>query len=150
MFINKRFYLLLDNNNNQYAMIDIFNILDPILFDILFKELYLINYFDRNEYIGLNYIDLLHLKDILLVIPYDLINITNNTIITCNNSKLIPYTMNVNHQTNKKKYKNSSFNLNNELYLKNIYNYKMNKIEYPIYLISNFKNDIKVNLKINN
>lgn len=150
LFYNKTFYLLYDEKNNQYAMINIFNILDNNLFEILFNKLYLINYFEENKFIGLNYIDQLHIKDILLVIPYHLINLTNNIIITSNKTNLVPSEININHQINKIKLKNYSLRLNNELYLKNIYNHKMNKIKIPIYLLSKYKNNIKVNLKINN
>jgi hypothetical protein len=147
VFYNKTYYLLYDENNNKYAMIDIFNILDPYLFDSLFKELYFINYFEKNEYIGLNYIDLYNLKDILLVIPYYSSYLTNNTIITSNNNKLVPYKININNVINKKKFKNHNFNLNKELYLKNIYNYRINKKEIPIFILSKEINEIKVNLE---
>ena len=142
IFCNKTFYLLNDENNIQYTMINIFNIVDSNLFDTLFEKLYSLNYFDSNELIGLKYNDL-EFKEILLVIPYDFSYITNNTFMTCNKTKLIPYEIN---GKNKKQIKNFSFNLNNELYLKNIYNYE-NKI--PIYLLSKYINEIKVNLEIN-
>jgi hypothetical protein len=74
--------------------------------------------------------------------------LTNNNFTTCDKkTKLVPYIMNINNLTFKKKINNSRFDLNNELYLKNIYNYKNN---IPIYLLSNNSSEIKVNLKVNN
>ena len=76
------------------------------------------------------------------MIPYNYIYLTNNSIITCDTkTKLVPYTKN-------KKIKNYKFDLNNDLYLKKIYNYEINNIEIPIYLLSNYTNEIKVDLKI--
>ena len=148
LFINKSYCLLYDENNNQYAMIDIFNILDLELLNIIFNKIYLINYFDKTEFIGLNHIYSSHLKDILIVIPYNYMYLTNNNFTTCDKkTKLVPYIMNINNLTFKKKINNSRFDLNNELYLKNIYNYKNN---IPIYLLSNNSSEIKVNLKVNN
>lgn len=145
VFKNKTFYLLNDENNIKYFMIDIYNIEDSNLINKLFDKLYLIDYFNNDELIGLNYNDL-QIKDILLVIPNTSSYITNNNIITCNNTKLIPYEIT---SKNKKQFKNYSFNLNNDLYLKNIYNYEINDINIPIYLLSKYINEIKVNLEIN-
>lgn len=145
LFCNKTFYLLNDQNNIKYFMVDIYNIEDTNLIDLLFNELHLIDYFNNDELVGLKYNDI-QFKEILLVIPYNLSYITNNNIITCNNTKLIPYRMN---GKNKIQIKNYNFDLNNNLYLKNIYNYKMNDIKIPIYLLSKYINEIKVNLEIN-
>ena len=70
-------------------------------------------HFNDDELVGLKYNDI-QFKEILLVIPYNLSYITNNNIITCNNSKLIPYKIN---GRNKIQIKNYNFDLNNELYL---------------------------------
>ena len=140
LFYN-RFYILYDKNNNKYAMIDIFSILDNSLFNNLLNKMELIDYC-QDKYIGFNNLN----KDILLVIPIESINLTNNIIVTCDTkTKSIPFKMTMNHLNYKKM--DYKLELNSELYLENIYKYKKNNIETPIYLLSNEFNQIKVNLK---
>ena len=137
LFCN-RFYILYDKNNNKYAMIDIFSIIDNNLFNNLLNRMESIDY-SQDKYIGFNNLN----KDILLVIPIDSINLTNNIIVTCDSkTKSIPFKMTMNHLDYKKM--DSKLELNTELYLENIYNYKKNN---PIFLLSNEFNPIKVNLE---
>ena len=157
-------HILFDTNNQKYIMINILDVLDPKLIQVIFEELYKINYFNINEYIGLNYTN----KEALLVIPYDHIKcITNNKMITGvlhknnNNDEynLVPFETLINPGTIKGSIiKNKIIDLNNhgsimkedlnELYLKNIYNYNINDIDVPIYLLLNNTNEIKVSMKV--
>jgi len=126
-------YVLHDENNNKYSMIDFFNMKDHNLPKVLFEEMNKINYFEENKYIGSNFYNN---KDALVVIPYDSVeHITHKLILKpkLNHSKINPF----------KKMTNLN-NLNN-LYLENIYNYKIDNINIPFYLLSN-TNGIKVNL----
>lgn len=138
-------YTLL-NNNNKYVMIDLLNINDPILLSELINELNNINYFSNNNYIGLhNYY--YNLKDFLIIIPYDKIKyITDNKMICMHiiNNNIYPFEVKIQNNIIKKKIiKNYKINLDknklDNIYLKNIYNYKINKLNVPIYLLS--KND---------
>ena len=159
-------YILVDDKNYKYIMININDIIDTKLVQDLFKELYTINYFKINKYIGLNYIPN---KETILVIPYDYLSyITYDTMITGvlhkikdnnNKFKLVPFKTIVKDSTIKGIIiKNKEININNQesinkndldtLYLKNIYNYDINNTLVPIYLLSNDIDDIKVSIKI--
>jgi hypothetical protein len=155
-------HILFDTNNEKYIMINILDILDPKLIQVIFEELYKINYFNINEYIGLNYTNTN--KEALLVIPYEHIKcITYNKMITGvlhknnnnNEYNLVPFETIINPGTIKGSIiKNKIIDLNNhgsiikedlnELYLKNIYNYSINEMNIPIYLLLNNINEIKV------
>ena len=158
-------HILYDNNNEKYAMINTIDIIDPKLIDRIFKELYINNYFNTNEYIGLNYYNS---KKSLLVIPYNYIsNITYNKIITGvihkikNEDKynLIPFRTEINPETIKGcMIKDKIIDLNNNgsimkndleyLSLKKIYNYQIDENNIPIYLLLNNTNEIKVSMKV--
>jgi hypothetical protein len=158
-------HILYDDNNEKYAMINTLDILDPILIDALFKELYKNNYFNINEYIGLNY---QNNKENLLVIPYNYIPyITYNKMITGvlhkieNNDeyKLVPFKTEINPETIKGCIiKDKIIDLNNhcsiikddleQLFLKKIYNYEIDENSIPIYMLLNNTNEIKVNMKV--
>jgi hypothetical protein len=153
-------HILYDDKNEKYLMINILDILDPKLIKVLFEELYKINYFNINEYIGLNYTNN---KQPLLVIPFNHIkSITYNKTITgvlqkANNDKykLVPFDTLMNPGTIKgSMIKNKIIDLNNNgsiikkdlngLYLKNIYNYN----NVPIYLLLNNVDEIRVDMKV--
>lgn len=156
-------HILFNNNNNKYIMINILDIIDIKLVQILFDELYKINYFNINKYIGLNYFNN---KQPLLVIHYDYIKyLTYNKMITGvlhknkNNYDLIPFETIINPETIKGSIiKNKLIGLNNndsiikkdlsKLYLKYIYNYHINNINIPIYLLLNDASNIKVTMKV--
>ena len=146
---------ILFDNNDKYIMINILDIIDIKLISILFEELYKINYFNINKYIGLNYFNN---KQPLLVINYDHIKyVTYNKMITGvlhkNNNKydLIPFDTLINPKTIKGSIiKNKIIDIKNnlsELYLKHIYNYNINDDHVPIYLLLNDTSEIKVDMK---
>ena len=94
---------ILFNNTDKYIMINILDIIDIKLISILFDELYKINYFNINKYIGLNYFNN---KQPLLVIPYNYIKcITYNKMITGvlhknkNKYDLVPFETLINPET---------------------------------------------------
>ena len=129
------FFILYDSNDNEYAIINIYNILDSDLILELNDKMNSINYFIDDKYIGLNY---LNVKDILLAIPLIHINITSNNIISFSSiDNIKPYTININN--NKKKLiPNKVINFNREnLLMKNIFNYENNNKIIPFYLILN-------------
>jgi hypothetical protein len=129
------FFILYDSNDNEYAIINIYNILDSNLILELNDKMNSINYSNDDKYIGLNY---LNVKDILLAIPLIHINITSNKIISFSSVENIkPYTININN--NKKKLiSDKVINFNSEnLFMKNIFNYENNNIIIPFYLIIN-------------
>lgn len=128
-------YVLYDENNKKYLMIDLYNMKDHNLPKILFNEMNKINYFNKDEYISLNFFNN---KDALVVIPYESVKHVAHKLISKPNSihsKINPYKKMINLN-----------NLNN-LYLENIYNYKIDNIEIPFHLLSN-TNGIKVNLEL--
>jgi len=147
--------ILIDDNNEQYVMININNILDYELINVLKKELDNNNYFTNNQYIGINNIPN---KEILLVIPYYYLNyITFDLMVTGvlhkvennkSNYKLVPFKTIIKPKTiNGTLMKNKEIILNNNnsitlyqldnLYLIHIYNYDIDNISIPIYLLSN-------------
>lgn len=133
LYINniQTLYVLYDENNNKYSMIDFYNMKDHNLPKVLSKELNKINYFENNKYIGSNF---LNNKDGLVVVPYDSIKYITHKLISKSKFKIDPF-----------KKMNKLNNLDN-LYLENIYNYKIDNIDIPFHLISN-TNGIKVSLK---
>jgi len=158
------FHILFDENNQKYIMINIYDITNQNLIKTLFGELDKINYFEINDYIGLNHNNN---KEVLLVIPYNYLkDFTFNVMITgvlhkIKNKKeqftLVPFKTVINTGSIKGNIiKNKYINLNNEesitkkdlnfLYLKNIYNYN----SIPIYLLVNKINDnhVKVSMKV--
>ena len=141
-------YTLL-NNNDRYVMIDSFNLIDKDLLLVILNNLYTINYFSNNNYIGLYYYNI---KKVLIVIPFNSIKyITDNKMIGMyfKDTNIIPFEIKIqNNNIKKKLIKNSVINLNNNklnsIYLENIYNYQINELNIPIYLLSNNNNGIKV------
>ena len=123
------FYILYDSDNNEYAIINIYNILDSDLILKLYEKMNQLNYFYDDKYIGLNYLDV---KEILLAIPLDKLYITSNNLISFSN------TINIKNNK-KKKIQDKIINFNNidNLLMKNIYNYEINNIIIPFYLIIN-------------
>jgi len=123
------FYILYDSDNNEYAIINIYNILDSDLILKLYEKMNQLNYFYDDKYIGLNY---LYVKEILLAIPLDKLYITSNNLISFSN------TINIKNNK-KKKIQDKIINFNNidNLLMKNIYNYEINNIIIPFYLIIN-------------
>lgn len=140
-------FTFLGNDNKTYALIDAFNLLDKNLLLNILNNLYNIDYFSDNNYIGLTYYNI---KDMLIIIPYDSVKyLTDNKMIGLylKHIKYIPIEMKLyNNNIKKKIIKNSTIDLYNlnSIYLENIYNYEINNINIPIYLLSNSKNDIKV------
>jgi hypothetical protein len=51
------FFILYDSNDNEYAIINIYNILDSDLILELNDKMNSINYFIDDKYIGLNYLN---------------------------------------------------------------------------------------------
>ena len=141
-------FTFLGNDNKTYATIDALNLLDKNLLLIILNNLYNIDYFSDNNYIGItNY----NIKDMLIIIPFDSVKyITDNKMIGLyqKDIKYIPIEMIIQNNNNIKKkiIKNSTIDLYNlnSIYLENIYNYQINNMNIPIYLLSNAKNDIKV------
>jgi hypothetical protein len=157
-------HILFNDNNDKYIMINIQDIIDPKLSHELSKELDKINYFNTNKYVGINY---LNIKEPLFVIHHNYLKkITDNILITGvlhkikkDKYKLVPFKTKVNPGIIKSYFiKNKIIDLNNQgsiikkdlinLYLKNIYNYQINDINIPIYLLSNNLDKIKVSMKV--
>lgn len=137
IFINpSNFFILYDSNDNEYVIINIFNILDSNLILKLNDEMKRIKYYDNDKYIGLNN---LNVKEILLAIPLDNINITSNNIISFSSIENIkPYTINMNNK--RKKVINDkiiNFDDLDSLTMENIFNYETNNSIIPFYLILN-------------
>ena len=133
---NNNFFILYDSNNNEYAIINIFNILDSNLILKLNGEMKEINYFDNEKYVGLNNFNY---KEILLAISIDNLNITSNNIISFTSLENIkPYNININNY-NKKIIQDKTINIDNidNLLIKNIFNYEINNTNIPFYLILN-------------
>ena len=145
---------ILFNENKKYIMIDILDIIDSNLIQILFN---ILNYLNECDSI---------LDYPLLVIPYNYINyITFNKMITGvlhkSNDKfeLVPFKTTITSKTIKGEIIYNKFIDINEygiidkneldnLYLKKIYNYKIDNNIIPIYILLNQNTDIKVSMKI--